>query len=190
MLSAYRIILFAVAILLSSAITYPSLMAQTTLTSTVLGVVTDSQGAVIPETAVVLRELQTGSNRESKTNRSGEYVFANLNPGQYQVEIKKAGFRTATSDPAALVSGATLRINVVLVIGQVSERVTVSSATPAIQTDEANVGQTLQQQLVRDLPIEGRNFTNYLELSPQFNSGNGDQSSIAYGLATSTRPGA
>jgi hypothetical protein len=190
MLSAHRITSFAVAILLSFAITYSSLMAQTTLTSTVLGVVTDSQGAVIPDTEVVLRELQTGSNRESKTNKSGEYVFANLNPGQYQVEVKKVGFRTATSDPAALVSGATLRINVVLEIGQVSERVTVSSATPAIQTDEANVGQTLQQQFVRDLPIEGRNFTNYLELSPQFNSGNGDQSSIAWGLASSTRPGA
>jgi hypothetical protein len=50
MLSAQRITLFAITILLSSAITYSSLMAQTTLTSTVLGVVTDSQGAVIPDT--------------------------------------------------------------------------------------------------------------------------------------------
>jgi hypothetical protein len=61
MLSARRMTLFAVAILLSSAITCSSLIAQTTLTSTVLGVVTDSQGAVIPETEVVLRELLGGS---------------------------------------------------------------------------------------------------------------------------------
>ena len=82
------------------------------------------------------------------------------------------------------------RINVTLELGKVAETVDVSSAAANVKTDDANVSEVIGNKLIRELPIEGRNFLNYAQIVPGFNSGTGDNSRIAWGLASATNTGA
>src|SRR5208337_2142907 len=77
-----------------------------------------------------------------------------------------------------------------LKLGQAMETVNVSSAAAIIKTDDAYVSEVIENKFVRDLPMEGRNYLNYAQILPNFNSGTGDTSRLAWGLASATMPGA
>ena len=165
------------------------LLAQTTISSTIVGTVTDAQNAVVPAAEVVLRNVDTGITWKATTNPTGEYVFPNLTAGNYQVEVAKQGFKKTISDVTPLENGTTLRINMTLQVGAVTEEIIVSAAAPLIQTDDASLNQILENRMVRDMPIEGRSFLNYAVLSPMFNSGSGNTVRQDWGLASPTMPG-
>jgi len=173
-------------ILASSAL---GLLAQTTISSTIVGTVMDAQNAVVPAAQVVLRNVDTGITWKATTSSVGEYVFPNLIAGHYQVEITKEGFKKSVSDVTPLENGKILRMNMTLEVGAVTQEVTVSAAAPLITTDDASLNQILGNRLVRDMPVEGRSFLNYAVLSPLFNSGSGDTIRQDWGLASPTMPG-
>ena len=182
--SANKILLF----ILLGAMGSCWLMGQTTISSTILGTVADSQKAVVPGASVTLKNIDTGIERKSTTGSVGEYNFPNLMAGNYQVEVAKEGFKKSLSGVTPLENGTTLRVDMTLEVGQITQEITVTAAAPLLHTDDADVNEVLQNRVVRDMPIEGRNFLNYAVLSPLFNSGKGDTTRAEWGLASATAP--
>jgi hypothetical protein len=166
------------------------LVAQVVITSTIVGTVTDPQGALIPEAKVMLRNLDTGVQWNASTNAAGEYQFPNLLAGHYKVEVAKEGFAKAVSTDVPVENGTTKRVNFALKIGQTEQVVEVSTAAALLKTDDANVSGIIENKFATELPIEGRNYLNYAQILPNFNSGTGDTSRLAWGLASATMPGA
>jgi hypothetical protein len=166
------------------------LVAQTIITSTIVGTVVDPQGAIVPDANITLTNVDTGVVWKAKTNSSGDYQFSNLIAGHYKVEVVKEGFAHTISTAASIENGTTQRINLGLKMGQTVETVEVNSAASLIKTDDANVSEVIENKFVKDLPIEGRNYLNFAQILPNFNSGTGDTSRLAWGLASATMPGA
>ncbi len=180
-----RALLFGFFVLMATG-----LLAQVVITSTVVGTVTDPQGAVIPDAKVILTNVDTSVQWKATTNANGDYQFPNLIAGHYKVEVVKEGFAHAVSTALTLENGTTQRVNIGLRMGQTTETVEVTSAATLVKTDDANVSEVIGSKFVRDLPIEGRNFLNYAQIVPMFNSGTGDSTRIAWGLASATSTGA
>jgi len=135
-----------------------SLQAQT-LKGTILGTVTDTSGAIVPGAQVVLTETGTNAARSAATNDSGLYVFANLDPGMYRIEIEHGGFRKVTRADIDLQPNNTVRIDLELTPGAVSETVNVTAAAPILKTDRADTGGQLETQTLQNMPMGyGRNY--------------------------------
>lgn len=166
-----------------------ALTGQVVLTSTVVGNVSDPQRAVVPDAKVVLKNIDTGVEWKTMTNSAGDFQFPNLIAGNYNVEVNKSGFSRATSTTIALQNGVSQRVNFTLTVGQATEVVDVTGSSEIMKTEDANVSEVIQQKMVRDLPIEGRNWLNYAQIVPNFNSGTGDTSRVNWGLASATAPG-
>src|SRR5664280_2947512 len=105
-----------------------TLLAQVVITSTVVGNVTDPQGAIVPGAAFALINVDTGVQRKGSSNNAGDFQFSNLNAGHYRVEVEKQGFAKGVSTPIALENGTTQRVNFALQVGKTEEVVEVSSA--------------------------------------------------------------
>ena len=132
----------------------------------ILGTVQDSTAAVIPGASVAVINEGTGSTRNLVTNAEGQYT-ANLLPnGQYTVEAESAGFSKSVITGIAVLINQTVRTDVVLQIGEVTETVEVTSTVPLIQTDTSDVGQVVEEKQVVELPLNGRKFIQLARLSP------------------------
>ncbi len=132
----------------------------------ILGTVQDSTAAVIPGASVAVINESTGSTRNLVTNAEGQYT-ANLLPnGQYTVEAESAGFSKSVITGIVVLINQTVRTDVVLQIGEVTETVEVTSTVPLIQTDTSDVGQVVEEKQVVELPLNGRKFIQLARLSP------------------------
>ncbi len=117
------------------------------------GTVTDGSGAVIPDAAVVARELQTGVEIKTSTTEAGVYRLPYLPPGKYRVTATKQGFRTALADNVELRVAQTLTVDIKMDIGQTSDQVTVSSETPLIETGTAEIGRYVSTKEFETWPV-------------------------------------
>ena len=134
-----RIVSLCAALLFCSA----GLYAQA-VKGTLLGTITDSSTAVVPNAKVVITEVNTGLGRESATNASGIYVFSNLDPGSYRVTVEQPGFRKAVREGVDVLVNTTVRIDLTLEPGQVSETVNVTAEVPILQTDRSDTGRQIE----------------------------------------------
>jgi hypothetical protein len=134
-------------------------------TATLNGVVRDSSGAVIPQAAVTLQNTDTGTERASLTNDSGLYVFVSVHPGEYTLKVTKEGFTTATQGLHVLVNQAST-LDFILRVGSTQQSVTVEASAVNLETGNATLGSVIESKQVRDLPLNGRNFTQLLSLTP------------------------
>jgi hypothetical protein len=134
-------------------------------TATLNGVVRDSSAAVIPQAAVILQNTDTGTERESLTNESGLYVFVSVQPGEYVLKVTKDGFTTATQGLHVLVNQAST-LDFILKVGSTQQSVTVEASAVNLETGNATLGSVIESKQVRDLPLNGRNFTQLLSLTP------------------------
>ena len=166
-----------------------ALLAQVVITSTIVGTVTDPQGAVIAGAKVTLTNVDTGVQWKSNTNSNGDYRFPNLIAGHYTVEVVKEGFAHTVSTAVALENGTIQRVNLGLKMGQATETVQVSSAAALLKTDDANLSEVIENKFVQDLPVEGRNYLNFAQILPGFNSGTGDNTRMVWGLASASAAG-
>lgn len=132
------------------------------------GTVTDNTGAVVPSAVVRLLNTQTGVSDQSSTNASGYYVFINVQPGSYTLSVESSGFKAAKANFGVSVN-QTLTQNFTLEVGAVNETVTVSSEAAQVQTSSTNLGTVIAEQAVKDLPLNGRNFTQLMILTPGAN---------------------
>jgi len=149
------------------------------VTATLVGTVTDNSGAVIGNAQVVVTEQQTGESRTATTNNSGNYGFTLLPPGVYTVKVSTAGFETSVVQGIQVPVNTTVRSNVALKVGQVSQTMTVTDEAPLLQTDRGDVSQQIEAKELEDLPNGStRNFQTLESLVPGVSTVVYDQSSF------------
>lgn len=146
-------------------------------TAALNGVVKDSSGAVIPGATVELRNTNTNVTQTALTNSAGIYVLLQVPPGTYRLRVSKPGFETKTQGQFTLSVNQTTSFNFTLVVGSSTQTVTVQATGASLQTSSAELGTVIAKQQVNDLPLNGRNFTQMLALTPGVSTVNPSQSS-------------
>src|SRR6202163_3328896 len=142
----------------------------------VVGIVSDPSGAAIPGATVTLSNEASGVSRSVTTNGDGEYQFAAVLPGTYSVQATAQNFESAVSTHVEVDVQSRPAINFALKVGPSSEVVEVSSVTPVLQTETADIGGVVQSQQINDLPLNGRRYSDLalLEAGIQRNQVNGN----------------
>ena len=157
-----------------------SLTAQT-FRGTILGTVTDPQGAVIPGAKVTVHNVNTGLERTTQTSDDGSYSVPELPIGTYNVTATQTGFQTAVISNVAVDVAAEKRVDFVFRAGQVSEKVEVSGeALPQVETTTDTLGTTFTAAQAKNLPLNGRDFQKMIFLTPGV-AGSPDEITDAFG---------
>ncbi len=129
------------------------------------GTVKDPSGGVVPNVSVTVLNPATGVSRSLTTNESGFYSAPNLVPGEYQITITAAGFKTLVEKVELLV-GAVLLINHELNVGDVKEQVVIESSNQTIESGSSMLSATVVGKTIRELPLNGRDWTQLATLEP------------------------
>jgi hypothetical protein len=143
-------------------------------TADILGTVTDATGAVVPNASISLTNLGTNEKRTTVSNPSGDYNFTLLPVGHYSVTVKANGFEASVTKDLSVEAGDRARNDVHLQTGSANTIVEVTAQTPLLQADNATVSSTVTAQAVQDLPLNGRNFVQLVDLVPGANPGSGN----------------
>ncbi|HXS11583.1 MAG TPA: carboxypeptidase regulatory-like domain-containing protein [Acidobacteriaceae bacterium] len=154
-------------------------------TGTVVGTVTDSTGAAVPQAVVTVRNEATGLVLTQKSTARGSYNFTALKVGTYTISAKAQGFDKAEQMHVDVTIQSRLEINLTLKPGEISATVEVNAAEAQLQTQEASVGQVVSEDQINNLPLNGRNFTLLAQLAPgttttYFDSGHGEVQSGSF----------
>ena len=174
----FRPALFSLAILL---LLTAAALAQLT-TADILGTVTDQTGASVPNASVTLTNLGTNDQRTVQSNASGDYTFTLLPVGHYSISVKAGGFQESITKDLGVEAGDRARADVHLQVGSQTAVVEVTATTPLLQADSATVSSTVTAKAVQDLPLNGRNFVQLVQIVPGANEGPGN------GLTSGGRP--
>ena len=143
----------------------------------IVGLVSDPQGAPVAGAAVEMRSLTTNVKRAVTTSGSGEYNSLPLQPGRYSVTVHQPGFRDKSTELTLGVSQR-LQVDFSLDLGSVSEQVNVSATPPTIETESSEIGQVRAAKEITDLPLNTRNFTQLVQLAPGVLTGVGGASGL------------
>ncbi|HUA92583.1 MAG TPA: carboxypeptidase regulatory-like domain-containing protein [Terracidiphilus sp.] len=142
------------AVLVALGVASP-LFAQST--GTIRGTVTDPSGAAIAKSTVTATDANTGIKRTEATNESGIFVFPDLPIGSYALKISATGFTTQDRPALQLLTGQVIDLTIALSVGSQTQEITVTSETQQIETSTSTVAQSVSQEQMRDLPLNGRN---------------------------------
>ncbi len=135
-------------------------------TGTIRGTVTDNSNAVVPAATVTVTNAATGATRTAQTGQTGEYAFPDLPVGTYQVGIKQTGFKEFLANSVELHVSSTAVVNAQLQLGAATEQITVEANAVQVQTTSAQLGEVVNGQQVRELPLNGRSFAQLTLLQP------------------------
>jgi hypothetical protein len=133
---------------------------------TLSGNVTDKSGAAIPNASVTIRNTQTGQLRTLLSNTEGFFSAPNLNPGTYEVKTSAAGFSNLLQKSIVLTVGGETTYNPSLAAGGVQETVTVTDVPPSVESSTSTLSATVDGRTVRELPLNGRDWTSLATLQP------------------------
>src|ERR1700745_14996 len=134
--------------------------------ATLSGTVNDPSGAVVPNAQVAARNTATGVTRAATTDSAGFYSIPNLLPGTYEVTVTAPGFSTAVQSSIELAVGAQQQLNIPMKIGETTQKVQVTEAAPAVQLTSSTLSGEVEAQTVRELPLNGRDWTQLATLQP------------------------
>jgi hypothetical protein len=154
------------AALLTYLLLAPASLLGQGLTGSLVGTVTDNSGAVIPGVNIEVVNENTGVTATTQTNASGAYEFPLLRAAPYKLTATAEGFRTLERTGLEVRSTETQRADITMEIGVVSEIITVSEATPLLQTDQPTLGHVIEESTITAIPLATRNFTQILGTSP------------------------
>jgi len=144
------------------------------LTGTLTGTTADSSGAVVANAKVTLKNDASGDTRTTVSNGSGYFSITAIQPGSYSVTVSAAGFKAWTQNGIVFAQGDNRTLpNIALQVGAVNETVEIQAGALTIPTDTAEVSTTLNQTLVQDTPILGRDAGELIKLMPGAVSTNG-----------------
>jgi hypothetical protein len=132
----------------------------------ILGAITDQTGGAMSGSTVTIIDTQRNTTRTLTADDSGEYNAPNLLPSTYTIRVEAKGFKTGERTGVILEINQDLRVDLTLQPGEQTERITVTEALPMVETTNAELGGTLQSEIIADLPMNGRNFANLLQLRP------------------------
>jgi hypothetical protein len=133
---------------------------------TLSGTITDPSDKYVPQAQVSIRNVATGITTTVTTNSDGFYIAANLLPGDYQVTISATGFDTETKSGIRISVGSQQVFDLALRIGTISHKIEVSTDAPAVQTTSSEISATVNATTVRELPLNGRSWTDLAALQP------------------------
>ncbi|HTC65084.1 MAG TPA: TonB-dependent receptor [Candidatus Saccharimonadales bacterium] len=132
----------------------------------ILGTVTDQSGGSVAGATVIVTDVNRNTSRTLTTDQSGEYNAPNLLPGSYRVHAEAKGFKAFERTGVSLEVGGEIRVDLVMQPGEVSQTIVVNEDIPMVETSNAELGGTLQNDIINDIPLNGRNFANLLQLRP------------------------
>jgi hypothetical protein len=158
----------AVAVCTTLLLSLPPARAQQLAAATLRGVVTDPNGAVIPNATVKATNTATGEARETTTNGEGIYVLSNLPPGDYELRVEAAGFTPKVSkEPIRLQVGQSVTTDVPLDVNlKDSVTIDIVERTPLVDTNTSKVDRVIDEKEIENLPLNGRNFLELALLTP------------------------
>jgi hypothetical protein len=159
---------WVVAVILFVVLSGVTVLAQLP-TGTILGVVKDPSGGVVPDASVTIRNAETGLTRTVTTGGDGTYRAPALPVGSYTIKIEKEGFQVVTRTGVTLEVSQELVANATLQVGSASQEVTVTGEAPIVNTTNGTLGGLVNEQRVADLPLNGRNYIDLTMLQPGIN---------------------
>ncbi len=154
---------------------------QVGATGTVLGTVTDSTGAVLPNVKVTVTNTATNAAFNTESNSAGDYNAPSLPPGSYTASAEMAGFAKTVKGPFTLTVDQKYRADLSLKPGAVSETLTVAAQNVTLDTDTASLSQEMSGEQVADLPLNGRNFMQLLLVGAGAVTVGGEQGTMRQG---------
>jgi len=153
---ALLLVVFSVALCPASAQT----------TGSILGTVTDSSGALVPNAKITARSNQQGFTRTAVTNSSGSYLLPAIPLGIYTVTVEVSGFDKYLNDAVTVDADQSVRVDAALHAGRLNEQVTVSSAPPQVDTHSDTISAIIPQTLVNDMPTSTGQPLDFLSILP------------------------
>jgi hypothetical protein len=170
--------------LLALLLAVPLTAAAQVTSATIVGTITDPGGSIMPGAQVTARNVDTGLTRTVNSSDVGAYRLEFLPVGNYAIEVTAAGFKKAYIPGIVLQVNDTARVDVALTVGQVSESVTVTETSPAVNTSTAEIGRTIQSAEIAALPLVERNVYTLLDLTPGVQSNNNGIAAASTGTST------
>ena len=140
--------------------------AQVRITGAISGLVTDPSDAVVPGATVQLKDEGTGITQQTVTSSGGQFEFPNLSSGSYAVTVTLSGFQTAVYDKVVVESSRTTDLRIKLTVGSASETVTVSGASPILESTQNTIATTISRKQVVELPLTSRDAFGLARLVP------------------------
>lgn len=159
---------FLTLMLINSAVMHVDVEAQVA-GGAITGTVVDSSGRVIPNASVSITNTATGINRSVTTNEDGFYIAPNLLPAGYELTFTASGFKTEVRTGIGLTVGATVVVNLTMQVGTKKETVEVQSEVPDVQLASSDISAVVNATTVRELPLNGRSWTDLATLQPGVN---------------------
>ena len=130
------------------------------------GDVVDQAGAAVPGATVTVIAVGTNLSRTAVTGQDGGYSVQGLAPGAYRVRVELSGFRPLTRDGIRLATGETVRLDLQLELGGLTEAITVTADAPLLRSETSGLGQVIDNRKIVDLPLNGRSFITLASLAP------------------------
>ena len=150
----------------AGALLYACSLAAQVVGGTITGVVLDPGGAPVAGASVVIHNLETGNERNLRTDSSGSYAAPSVPVGRYSVSVSKEGFSSQSRSGIELVIGQSVRANIALAVGAVAETVTVAATPAAISLSTQETSGLVNERQVKGLPLNGRSYDQLLTLNP------------------------
>lgn len=158
-----------------------TMFGQAGATGSILGTVTDSSGAVVPQVRITVTNLATGTQFHTLTSSSGDYLAPSLNPGSYSVTAQAQGFQKSVTSGITLAVDQRVRQNISLKPGEVTQTLQVTAQAVTLDTDSAALSQLMSQRQVEQLPLNGRNFMQLLLVGAGAVTVGGEQGTMRQG---------
>src|SRR5579872_3932045 len=141
-------------------------LARTQTSASIQGIVTDASGAPVASATVKSVNHETGAQRTTVTDDAGRYLVLSLPVGEYEIVASKTGFQDAVRSGIHLVVGEQAAIDLRLQVGVVRSEVTVSGDAPIVSTTTRDISGLVNEQAVKQLPLNGRSYDLLLPLNP------------------------
>ena len=154
---------------------------------TLSGTVTDPSGSAVPNATIAIKATATGVTRNLTTDAAGVYSAPNLLPGAYDVTATAAGFATVIQSGVTMTVGAQQTLDIRLQVGQVSQTLEVAAQAPQIQLTSSSITATVNDTVVRELPLNGRSWTDLATLQPGVSNMAAEQPGISGTTSASAR---
>lgn len=134
--------------------------------ATIVGRITDANGAVIPGASVTIVERDTAHTLTATSNDEGSFTISQIPPGNYEVRVEATNFKRSVQSDLVLETDKTQRLNITLEVGNVSELIEVVAAAPVINSETSDKGEVITNRQVQELPLNGRDATDLAQLVP------------------------
>jgi carboxypeptidase family protein len=155
----YLVLAFCIAF----AVNFPALAQN--ITGTIVGTVKDSSGAVMPGVKVTLTNIGTNQEVLVQTDASGDFVAPNLAPGTYKLKTEASGFKLNLVEGVRLLANRSVRIDVTLEPGEITQQIEVAASAPVVNSESATIGNVLESQIITTLPLNGRTLDRLIRIS-------------------------